>query len=51
MLKQNGIVEWYHGEIKDILTMDFCFKDKEPPLEYVYTLTPQMIVSHSFNLI
>lgn len=51
MLKRIGPVEWFYRETKDTQTMDFCFKDKELPFDYVRTLTPQMIVSHGFNLI
>jgi len=51
MLKQNEPALWLHTEIKDIKTMEFNFQDKESPLDYVYKLTPRMIVSHGLNSI
>lgn len=49
MLKLRGPQEWFHEETKLINSLEFQYKDNEPPLNYVTMLTPQMIVSHGFN--
>lgn len=51
LLKQEGPQEWFHNENKNISEMQFQFKDKGSPLDYVYRLSSQMIVSNNFNLL
>lgn len=46
MLRKEGPQEWFHEENKDISAMQFQFKDKGSPLDYVYRLSSQMIVSY-----
>ncbi|XP_025418538.1 insulin-degrading enzyme-like isoform X2 [Sipha flava] len=43
MLKREGPQEWFHDENKNISAMQFQFKDKGSPLDYVYRLSPHMI--------
>ncbi|XP_050542253.1 insulin-degrading enzyme isoform X2 [Daktulosphaira vitifoliae] len=47
MLKREGPQEWFHQENKEISAMQFQFKDKGSPLDYVYRLSSHMI---NFNL-
>lgn len=44
MLKREGPQEWFHNENKDIGAMQFQFKDKGSPLDYVFRLSSHMIV-------
>lgn len=46
MLKIEGPQEWFHDENKNISAMQFQFKDKGSPLDYVYRLSSHMIVSY-----
>lgn len=43
MLKHEGPQEWFHDENKNISEMQFQFKDKGSPLDYVYRLSSHMI--------
>ncbi|XP_050431882.1 insulin-degrading enzyme isoform X2 [Adelges cooleyi] len=43
MLKREGPQEWFHQENKEISAMQFQFKDKGSPLDYVYRLSSHMI--------
>lgn len=45
MLKTEGPQEWYHNENMNISAMQFQFKDKGSPLDYVYRLSSNLIVS------
>lgn len=47
MLKLEGPQEWFHNENKNVNAMEFQFKDKESPLDYVCKLSSQLIVSCS----
>lgn len=48
MLRREGPQEWFHDENSNISAMQFQFKDKGSPLDYVYRLSSHMIVSHTF---
>lgn len=48
MLRREGPQEWFHDENSNISTMQFQFKDKGSPLDYVYRLSAHMIVSYIF---
>jgi len=48
MLRLEGPQEWFHDENGNISTMQFQFKDKGSPLDYVYRLSAHMIVSYIF---
>ncbi|XP_025191537.1 insulin-degrading enzyme-like [Melanaphis sacchari] len=43
MLKREGPQEWFHDENSNISAMQFQFKDKGSPLDYVYRLSSHMI--------
>ncbi|VVC46432.1 Hypothetical protein CINCED_3A022791, partial [Cinara cedri] len=43
MLKREGPQKWFHDENKNISAMQFQFKDKESPLEYVVRLSSRLI--------
>lgn len=45
MLKHMGPQEWFHDEYKNINKMQFQYKDKGSPLDYVNELSPYMTVS------
>lgn len=45
MLKREGPQEWIHNEIKNMSAMEFQFKDKGYPLDYVHALSSNLIVS------
>jgi len=49
MLKHEGPQEWLQNENKGISAMQFQFKDKGSPLDYVFRLSSQMIVSLTYN--
>lgn len=49
LLKREGPLEWFHDENKNISAMQFQFKDKGSPLDYVYRLSSHLIVSHIFD--
>lgn len=49
MLRRHGPEEWFHDENKNISAMQFQFKDKGSPLDYVYRLSSHMIVSYICN--
>jgi len=44
MLKQDGPKEWIFEEYKDILSMNFRFKDKESPRSYVSNMVHNLHV-------
>lgn len=48
MLKREGPQKWFHDENKNISAMQFQFKDKGSPLDYVYRLSSHLIVSNIF---
>ncbi|VVC34289.1 Hypothetical protein CINCED_3A004705 [Cinara cedri] len=43
MLKREGPQEWFHDENKNISAMQFQFKDKGSPLDYVFRLSSNLI--------
>ncbi|XP_060867052.1 insulin-degrading enzyme isoform X2 [Metopolophium dirhodum] len=43
MLRREGPQEWFHDENSNISAMQFQFKDKGSPLDYVYRLSSHMI--------
>ncbi|CAH1739015.1 unnamed protein product [Aphis gossypii] len=43
MLRREGPQEWFHDENSNISKMQFQFKDKGSPLDYVYRLSANMI--------
>jgi hypothetical protein len=49
MLKQGGPKEWIFQEYKDILSMNFRFKDKESPRSYVSNTVHNLHVSQNFQ--
>lgn len=49
MLRREGPQEWFHDENSNISAMQFQFKDKGSPLDYVYRLSSHMIVSYIFG--
>lgn len=49
LLKREGPLEWFHDENKNISAMQFQFKDKGSPLDYVYRLSPHLVVSCIFS--
>jgi len=50
MLKQDGPKEWIFEEYKDILSMNFRFKDKESPRSYVSNMVHNLHVSQNFHM-
>jgi secreted Zn-dependent insulinase-like peptidase len=50
MLKQDGPKEWIFEEYKDILSMNFRFKDKESPRTYVSNVVHNLHVSQNFHV-
>ena len=50
MLKQDGPKEWIFQEYKDILSMNFRFKDKESPRSYVSNMVHNLHVSQNFRM-
>jgi Secreted/periplasmic Zn-dependent peptidases, insulinase-like len=50
MLKQDGPKEWIFEEYKDILSMNFRFKDKESPRSYVSNMVHNLHVSQNFHI-
>jgi len=50
MLKQDGPKEWIFEEYKDILSMNFRFKDKESPRSYVSNMVHNLHVSQNFRM-